>query len=239
MQGVLGCLPTRGTPPNIVLISPFPSFALGMDHLNAYQDEMQSLELTISRFLSGLIPVHQLSTQALTTEDQCTLYTTHTLAQAAFVHLYQRFAQSDPVAYEKCSRAAREIVSVIKHVGDAVILSLDPIVGVSWKLPLCLMWFSFPCSRIIVLVQTCWASAASILIRELDSFEASWPGLDTAELRGEIGTIMWAMNTLGVRFPVVGKYPSSFTPCFVRLLTDCVFVGLAAQRVQKRLSGQQ
>jgi hypothetical protein len=54
-------------------------------------------------------------------------------------------------------------------------------------------------------IQTCWSNAAGVLIRELDSLEASWPPMNTTALRNEIGTVLYAMNSLSARFPIVGK----------------------------------
>jgi hypothetical protein len=96
---------------------------------NRFQEEIQALELTISRFIPTLIPVHQLD--ATTLEDKRILVVAHTLAHAAIIHLYQRFAQDDPVAYDKCSRAASACVSIIKHIGEQDFDFLDPIIGVS------------------------------------------------------------------------------------------------------------
>jgi hypothetical protein len=54
----------------------------------------------------------------------------HTLTQAAIIHLYQRFAPDDPVAYDKCSHAARACGAIITHITEPDFDFLDPILGV-------------------------------------------------------------------------------------------------------------
>lgn len=97
------------------------------------REEVQALEHSISRFTSTLIPTHQLD--ATMPEDKHTLIVTHTIAQASLIHLYQRFAQDDPVSYDKCLQAAKNCVAIIKHITDADLNFLDPIIGVSNLFP--------------------------------------------------------------------------------------------------------
>lgn len=142
------------------------------------QEEIQALERIITHFIPTLIPVHQLDTTII--EDKPIIIVSHTLAHAAVIHLYQRFSQDDPVAYDKCSRAASACVAIIKHIGDRDYDYLDPIIG------------------------PCWTAASEILIRDLNNLEAAWPPISTNDLRSELNTILYAMNTLCRRFPLLG-----------------------------------
>lgn len=54
------------------------------------------------------------------------------------------------------------------------------------------------------------------LIRELNLVETSWPIVSSAEVRNEIGTLLYAMNSLGSLYPLLGY---------------------SVAKVQKRLSG--
>lgn len=101
---------------------------IGMKPSDHLQAEVRALELTILRFISTLLPLGQLDGAAL--EDKHVLIVTHSLAHAAIIHLHQRFAQDDSIAYDKCSQAASACVSVIKHTGDMDFDFLDPIIGV-------------------------------------------------------------------------------------------------------------
>ena len=40
-------------------------------------------------------------------------------------------------------------------------------------------------------------------MRELSNREASWPLIDTRDVRAELGVILFAMNALGARFPLL------------------------------------
>ncbi|KAL0575798.1 hypothetical protein V5O48_006176 [Marasmius crinis-equi] len=142
-----------------------------------YPEEVQALELAITRFLGTLVPVHQLT--ATMGDEKQTLIVVHTLAQAALIHLYQRFAQDDAVAYEKCSQASKTCVEIISYIAEQDYEYLDPIVG------------------------PCWTTAAEFLIRELVSITSSW-SLGSADIRNHIGTIVYAMTTLNSRFPILG-----------------------------------
>jgi hypothetical protein len=155
---------------------------------SALREEIQALELAISRLQASLIPPHQLDTVPC---DKHALIIIHTLTHAAMIHLYSRFAQDDPISYNKCLRSARASVAIIKHITDSDLVFLDPMIG------------------------PCWTCAADALIRELDSIEASWPLVNSADVRSEIGSILYAMTSLSARFPLLG--------CF-------------AVRIQKRLT---
>jgi hypothetical protein len=144
----------------------------------AFTDDFQTLEHTVARFVLTLIPVQQL--EAARADVKHAFITTHTLAHTAILHLYYPFGTQDPASYEKCLRAARSIVTIIKHLSDVDFDFLDPIVG------------------------PCWVTAADTLIRELDTIEVSWPLMNTGDVRAEIGTVLYALTSLGARFPLLG-----------------------------------
>jgi len=143
---------------------------------NALREEIQALDDAITRFQSTLIPPHQLDVTVSC--DKHTLIVVHTLAHAAMIHLYSRFAREDPISYDKCLRSARACVAIIKHVTDADFGLLDPIVG------------------------TCWICAAETLVRELHRVEASWPLANSTDVRSEIGNVLYALTNLSARFPL-------------------------------------
>ncbi|KAJ7122035.1 hypothetical protein C8R43DRAFT_51465 [Mycena crocata] len=145
---------------------------------DAFHQEIHSLELAISAFISTLPPLHQLDTTG--SEEKPILIAIHTLAHAAMIHLYQRFAPDDPVSYDKCSRAARACGAVISQIADPDFAFLDPILG------------------------PCWTSAAETLIREVATIHSSWPPVNSADVRNELGTILYAMTNLASRFPILG-----------------------------------
>ncbi|KAJ6594581.1 hypothetical protein B0H19DRAFT_65665 [Mycena capillaripes] len=145
---------------------------------DAFHQEIQSLELTITAFISTLPPLHQLATTG--SEDRPILIAVHTLAQAAIINLHQRLAPDDPVSYDKCSRAARACGAIITHITEPDFVFLDPILG------------------------PCWTSVAETLIREISAINASWPPINSAEVRNELGTILYAMTNLASRFPLLG-----------------------------------
>jgi hypothetical protein len=101
----------------------------GLAPSTAFTDDFQNLEHTITRFVPTLIPVQQLD--ATTPQNKHALLINHTLAHAAIIHLYYPFGAEDPPSYEKCLRAARSIVTVIKHTSEVDYDFLDPIIGVS------------------------------------------------------------------------------------------------------------
>ena len=100
----------------------------GLAPSTAFTDDFQNLEHTITRFVPTLIPVQQLD--ATTPQVKHAFLTNHTLAHAAIIHLYYPFGTEDPASYEKCLRAARSIVTVIKHLSEVDFDFLDPIIGV-------------------------------------------------------------------------------------------------------------
>ncbi|KIK92261.1 hypothetical protein PAXRUDRAFT_147693 [Paxillus rubicundulus Ve08.2h10] len=157
---------------------------------STFTDDFQHVEHTITRFLSTLIPVHQL--EASIPDDKHAYITIHTLAHAATIHLYYIFGHEDPVAHEKCLRAARCCVTIVKHIADPEYEFLDPIIG------------------------PCWTCAVDTLIRELNIIESTWPLASSADVRNEIATLLYAMSSLGSRFPLLGY---------------------SVAKVQKRLSG--
>ncbi|KIJ18475.1 hypothetical protein PAXINDRAFT_167077 [Paxillus involutus ATCC 200175] len=157
---------------------------------STFTDDFQHVEHTITRFLTTLIPVHQL--EASMPDDKHAYITIHTLAHAATIHLYYLFGHEDPVAHEKCLRAARCCVAIVKHIADSEYEFLDPIIG------------------------PCWTCAVDTLIRELNIIESTWPLASSADVRNEIATLLYAMSSLGSRFPLLGY---------------------SVAKVQKRLSG--
>lgn len=64
-------------------------------------------------------------------EEKHTLIIVHTLIQVSVLNLYQKFAQDDPVAYDKCSAAAKAVVAITKYISEQDYDYLDPIIGVS------------------------------------------------------------------------------------------------------------
>ncbi|KAK0505291.1 hypothetical protein EDD18DRAFT_1399387 [Armillaria luteobubalina] len=142
------------------------------------QDQIRALEITITRFLSTLPPVHSLD--ATMPDDRQILITVHTLAHASIIILHQPFARDDAHSYDRSSRAARACASIIKSMTDSDFNFLDPIVG------------------------TCWTSAAEIIVRELDTLESAWPPMNSSDVRSELGTILYAMNQFHSHFPILG-----------------------------------
>ncbi|KAK0475557.1 hypothetical protein IW261DRAFT_1567958 [Armillaria novae-zelandiae] len=142
------------------------------------QDQIRALEITITRFLSTLPPVHSLD--ATMPDDRQILITVHTLAHASIIILHQPFARDDAHSYERSSRAARACASIIKSMTDSDFNFLDPIVG------------------------TCWTSAAEIIVRELDTLESAWSPMNSSDVRTELRTILYAMTNFHSRFPILG-----------------------------------
>ncbi|KAJ7646575.1 hypothetical protein FB45DRAFT_177962 [Roridomyces roridus] len=143
---------------------------------DSFRQEIHDLELTITAFVATLPSLHSLTSS----EERPMLLTVHTLAHAALIHLYQPFAPDDPVSYDKCSRAARACGSIITHITDSDFAYLDPILG------------------------PCWTSAADTLVREMATISTSWPPMNAADVRNELGTILYAMANLASRFPLLG-----------------------------------
>lgn len=53
--------------------------------------------------------------------------------------------------------------------------------------------------------QPCWATAADIFIQQLDDFESAWPPVGTADVRGDIGTLLYAVSRLSTKFTMLGE----------------------------------
>ncbi|KAL0956921.1 hypothetical protein HGRIS_003025 [Hohenbuehelia grisea] len=145
-----------------------------------FLEEVQTIERSIAQFISGLIPPHQLDASML--DDKPLLVALHTLAHCATIRLFQRFAQSDPVSYTKCLRAARSCVDIIKYLSDGDFNFFEPIIG------------------------HCWTDAADILVRELNNIESSWPLMNTTDVRNDLGVLLYAMTSIGARLPLLGAY---------------------------------
>ncbi|KAI6121852.1 hypothetical protein F5141DRAFT_1260486 [Pisolithus sp. B1] len=150
---------------------------VGLTLPNTFSDEFQALEQAISRFLSPQIPIHQLDSAM--PEDRQACITSYTLANVAMVILNYSLGDADPAAYEKCLRAARCCVSLVEYIAETDYEFLDPILG------------------------PCWSFVVDALVRDLYTIEASWPLVSSADVRREIGTMLYAMNNLGKRFPSV------------------------------------
>lgn len=111
---------------------------------NSFIDEMQALELSITRFIPTLVPIHQLD--GAMPEDRYIYLAAHTLAHSAIMHLYRPFSRDDPGAYQKCLRGARAVVAIINNLGDRDYDLLDPMVGVRYHVGTptwCLLTWSF------------------------------------------------------------------------------------------------
>lgn len=143
----------------------------------AFQNEVQLLELVIAQYVDALIPVPQLD--AALPEDRLILLCSHTLAHASVIQLFRRFAPEDDLSYEKCLRAARACTNIIGHLSDADYEFLDPIMG------------------------PCWTAAADVFIQQLDEFETAWPPVNTADVRGDIGTLLYALSRLSTKFTML------------------------------------
>jgi hypothetical protein len=144
----------------------------------AFRDDVQTLENTIGRFLPTLIAPHQLDSTSL--DDRHLLIVSQTLVHAAMIHLHYRFGQDNPVSYDKCRRSARTCVAILKHIAETDFNFLDPIIG------------------------PCWTCVAETLIRELNSIEASWPPINSTDIRNDISSVLYALTSLSARFPVFG-----------------------------------
>lgn len=111
--------------------------------------ELQALELTITRFLTTLLPIHQLSA-GLPDEDRRSNLMVYTLAYAALVQLHLRFArEGDLQSLDKCLRAAYGAVQLIKHFTASDFDFLDPVFGVSLR---CYLLYSITASNVYLIV---------------------------------------------------------------------------------------
>jgi hypothetical protein len=56
-------------------------------------------------------------------------------------------------------------------------------------------------------LQNCWMTAVRVLAIELAQLQATWPPhMNTEDIRAEIGTLLYALNKLGGRFPLFGQH---------------------------------
>lgn len=142
-----------------------------------FSENFRAFDGTIARFTASLLPVHQVAAMP---EDKFTLYLIHTLAQTAMIRLHQPFITDDQLSREKSVRAASAVVLVVKHIAEADFDFLDPLIG------------------------HCWMTASRVLTFELAQMQTAWPPLDTANIRSEIATLLYALTKLGTRFPLLG-----------------------------------
>ncbi|CAL1706100.1 unnamed protein product [Somion occarium] len=143
---------------------------------SSFTDSFRTIEHTITRFTTTLLPLHQLA--ATMPDDKYHLIAIHSLAHASMICLHEHFLD-DQVSREVLLRGARSIVAVAKYIGDADYDFLDPLIGY------------------------CWVSAARILITDLVQLQATWPMANTSEIRGEIGTLLYSLTKLSTRFPLL------------------------------------
>jgi hypothetical protein len=97
--------------------------------------EVLAVEESISPFIASVIPVHQMGAVHVTDKHNLIVTVVHTLTQAALIRLYYLRGEVDQLRSEKCLLAARGILLLIGQVSDMDIAFLDPIVGVSPRLP--------------------------------------------------------------------------------------------------------
>lgn len=143
----------------------------------AFTENFRAFEHTITRFTTSLPPLHQIGAALL--DEKFTYLLVHSLAHAAMIRLHEPFAD-DQVSREVCLRAARSLIVVAKHIADADFDFLDPLIG------------------------HIWACAARVLVTEIAALQTAWPLTNTAELRGELATVLYAMTKLSARFPFSG-----------------------------------
>jgi hypothetical protein len=62
---------------------------------------------------------------------------------------------------------------------------------------------------------------------------SSWPPINTASVRHELGTIIYAMTSLGSKFPILGM---SFARSLLCIDTDPRAAGIAAAKIQKEVA---
>ncbi|KAF8697202.1 hypothetical protein AX14_001435 [Amanita brunnescens Koide BX004] len=146
--------------------------------------DVQVLEHSIAHFLSTLVNLEQLD--AVSAEDKCSLLITHTLAHTSMIQLHRSSSSDDAVSFEKCARAARSCILIIKQLADQDFAFLDPIIG------------------------PCWSIVGDFLIQEMDSIESTWPFMSTGGVRSDLSTVFYALTCLGPRFPLVASYIAQF-----------------------------
>ncbi|KAF7322228.1 Fungal-trans domain-containing protein [Mycena kentingensis (nom. inval.)] len=137
--------------------------------------DVHSLEGTILAFIATLPPLLH---NTLSPDDKPVLLTTHTLAHTALLHLFTPFASDDRGSYDKCARAARSCNAIIAHISEPDFAFLDPV------------------------VTPCWTAGAEALLRELPA--SVWNPNAAAEVRNELGTVMYALTGLAGKFPLAG-----------------------------------
>ncbi|KAF7790044.1 hypothetical protein EIP86_000993 [Pleurotus ostreatoroseus] len=178
---------------------------------NNFTENFSIFEHTITRFTTTLLPLHQL--QATMPDDKYMWYMIHSLAHTAMIRLHQPFIQDDQHSRDMSIRAARAVVVVTKHIADADYDYLNPLIGVSGELrcPEITHPADVPCLSPVV--QHCWVSAARVLVYTLaqmqiqmqNQAQGPWSQpLNTAEVRGELATLLFALTKLSTKFPLLG-----------------------------------
>ncbi|EIN11556.1 hypothetical protein PUNSTDRAFT_62137 [Punctularia strigosozonata HHB-11173 SS5] len=162
-----------------------------VDSKRPLQQQFFGFEGLVSRFIGTLLPPNQLD--AAVPEMKHTLITAHSLAQTSLIRLLFRFDEASPVAHEKCLRAARACVGMMRHLAESEYAFLDPILA------------------------SCGLSAAEVLIREAQIQERTWGLGNATEVRTEINLIAYATSLLGQTFPIAsastaGRHADP-TPC--------------------------
>ncbi|KAH8107677.1 hypothetical protein BXZ70DRAFT_1003124 [Cristinia sonorae] len=140
-------------------------------------DNFRAFEHTIARFTTTLPPLHQL--EAAMPDDKCSFLLIHSLAHASMIRLHEPFLD-DQVSRDVALRAARSMTVVAKHIADGNFDFLDPLIGF------------------------CWVCAARVLITELAQLQTTWPPANTADIRGDLSTLLYSMTKLSTRFPLLG-----------------------------------
>jgi len=92
------------------------------------QEEMRTLEHSITLFLSTLVPINQLD--ALLPEERHSVVLAYTLAHSATIYLHRGFALEDSMSFDQSSRASRACIAVIKYISERDFAFLEPIIGV-------------------------------------------------------------------------------------------------------------
>lgn len=171
---------------------------------NPAQD-FQNVETTIARFVSTLLPIHQLGA-GLPDEDRRSYVVTHTLAHAAYIQLHLRFArEGDVPSIEKCVRSARGAAQLVRHLVDSDYDYLDPTFGVSIERS---RFRSCKCAHSSRSEQACWSVVASVFGLEKVRAAVSWQSQQTGkpQQQPELDLIVLAMTRLSSRFPIMGAF---------------------------------
>ncbi|KAJ3563309.1 hypothetical protein NP233_g9022 [Leucocoprinus birnbaumii] len=149
----------------------------GLKQNGRFSDEMAKLDQTAGLFLSMLVPINQLN--QVIPEERQSLIMAYTLANCALIHLHRASAHDNSVSFEKCSRAARACVNVMKQINDQDYPFLDPVLA------------------------PCWSNVTDHLVMELDTLESAWPTMSTSEVREELNIILHTMTVFSTRYPVI------------------------------------